>query len=125
MAKPKGVKKENLGKYFLFGTGVAVAIFIIFSFLRKDEPGQVEPVHIWSAEMDSAFVKDCFNKYKPQIKDEIQQQQTMKAFCRCILSKMKTKYGEDQVNRMTDLEIKQWDAECRNELLNPNNLLIK
>jgi hypothetical protein len=75
--------------------------------------------------MDSAFVKDCFNKYKPQIKDSIQLQESINGFCRCMLGKIKTKYDEFNIDKMTDAEIKKWDAECRSQLLNPNNIQLK
>ena len=121
MVKKKGNKKENLGKYFLLGTVTAVILFMIFSVIRKDEPGTDERMlHTWSPEMDSTFVKDCYNKYKLQVKDNVQFQESMKGFCRCMLEKIKTRYNEYEVDKMTDAEIKQWDTECRSQLLNPN-----
>jgi len=126
LTKKRDVKKESLGKYFLLGTIAAVILFILFSIIKKDNEFPDAPfLHVWSPGMDSAFVKDCFKKYKPQIKDDVQKQETMKSFCRCMLGKMKTKYDEKEVDKITDAEIKQWDAECRSQLLNPNNIQIK
>jgi len=126
LSKKKDVKKENLGKYFLLGTITAVILFVVFSIIKKDKQVPDTPVlHVWSPEMDSAFVKNCFNKYKPQIKDDVQKQETMKSFCRCMLGKIKTRYDEDEIDKITDAEIKQWDTECRSQLLNPNNIQIK
>ena len=121
MVKKKEIKKENLGKYFLLGTITAVILFIVFSIFRKDKPGLDERMlHTWSPGMDSAFVKECYNKYKSQLKNDIQKQETMKNFCRCMLEKMKSKYDENEVDKMTEAEIKQWDGECRSQILNPN-----
>ena len=121
MVKNKEIKKENLGKYFLLGTITAVILFMVFSIFQKDEPGLNERMlHIWSPGMDSVFVKECYSKYKSQIKNDVQKQETMKNFCRCMLEKMKSKYDENEVDKMTEAEIKQWDVECRSHILNPN-----
>ncbi|MEO8210693.1 MAG: hypothetical protein ABI840_09025, partial [bacterium] len=81
--------------------------------------------YVWSPEMDSLFVKNCYVKYKPQIKDDMQKQENIKTFCRCMLEKVKTKYEEKDMGKVRDAEIKQWDAECRELILNPNNLKAK
>lgn len=126
MEKKKNIKKENLGKYFLFGTISAVVLFIIFSLIREDDAVTDELVQRqWSPQMDSTFVKDCYSKYEPQVKDSVQLQETIKGFCRCMLEKIKTKYNEYDVDKMTDAEIKKWDAECRSQLLNPINIQLK
>ena len=121
--KNKNVKKkDNLLKYFAAGVVAAVILLIIFSLLPKDESISEANSHVWSPEMDSLFVKNCYVKYKPQIKDDLQKQENIKTFCRCMLEKVKTKYEEKDMGRVRDAEIKQWDIECREKILNPNNL---
>ncbi|MEO6694771.1 MAG: hypothetical protein ABIY50_10850 [Ignavibacteria bacterium] len=117
MAKNNEVKKEYLGKYFLLGTVTAVILFIVFYVIRQDESSTDEQTsYHWSPESDSAFVKDCYNKYRSQIKDNVSLQGSMKGYCRCMLGKIKSKYGEFEIDNMTDTEIKQWDTECRQSL---------
>ncbi|HMS65023.1 MAG TPA: hypothetical protein PKD83_07190 [Ignavibacteria bacterium] len=119
----KEEKKENLGKYFLLGILVAGIIYIVFT-LSDRKNNSVEPVaekktHVWSAQSDSEFVKICYDKYRSQVKDDLKKQENTKTYCRCMLEKMKTEYGEDEVQRMTDSEIKKWDTECRDMISNP------
>ena len=68
------------------------------------------------------FVKDCFNKYRSQIKDDIVKQEATKMFCRCMLEKVKSQYEESEMNRVKDSELKKWDAECRSKISNSNFL---
>lgn len=113
------MKKENLGRYFIAGIIVAAILFFIFSSIN-DEDKDNSNIHVWSAEMDSAFVKNCYSKYKPQVKDDLNKQENSKTFCRCMLEKIKTKYDEKDMGQVTDDEIKTWDAECRNKIINNN-----
>ena len=119
-------KKENLIKYFIAGIIAGASIFILLSFLNKNnEAGNINTGHIWSPETDSQFVKDCYNKYKPQIKDDQILAASTKNFCKCMLEKIKTKYSEEDMNKVTADEIKKWDAECRNRISHPNNFFEK
>ncbi len=123
-----GIKKDNLLKFFVAGILAAVCLFVIFKLLNDDrDDGQVKTVqsYEWSPEMDSMFIKDCYEKYKPQIKDDFQKQENVRVFCRCMLEKVKTKYDEKEVGRVATRDIQQWDAECREEILNPNNIKDK
>lgn len=124
--KNKPEEKENLGKYLLLGILVA-AIILIVSLLSNREKSitadnKDKKSHIWSPESDSEFVKLCYDKYRSQVKDDLQKQENAKTYCRCMLEKMKTKYAEDEVNKMTDKEIKLWDIECRDQISNPEGL---
>lgn len=128
MKNRKDLKKENLVKYFAGGIVTAVILFIVFSLLipdKNEEQVNIDIKHIWSPEMDSLFVKNCYEKYKPQVKDDLHKQENMKGFCRCMLEKIKTKYDEKEMNRVSDKDIKQWDLECREKMLNPNNIKVK
>lgn len=125
LSKNNNLKKENLGKYFLYGTAAAIILFFVFSKLNEEKHDENVIKHTWSAEGDSNFVKLCYEKYKPQVKDDMVKQEIMKSFCRCMLEKIKTRYDEVSVNKMSDNDIKQWDAECRSAILNPNQINIK
>lgn len=111
-------KKERLWIYLIAGIIAAVIIFVYFNDKNAEDPH----FHEWSAEMDSVFVKNCYGKYKPQVKDDMSKQENMKTFCKCMLEKIKTKYSEKEMNRVTNQEIQAWDAECREKMLNPNNI---
>lgn len=125
MNKNNNLKKENLGKYFLYGIIAAVILFFILKEINNEEPVKTAFVHNWSAEADSNFVKLCYEQYKPQVKDDLVKQETMKAFCRCMLEKIKTKYDEQDADKISDTDIKLWDKECRSGIQNPNNLNVK
>lgn len=133
MKKDKEVKKEekekeNLGKYLLLGILVAAVIFIVSSLSNREKSNPADlnspdkKMHVWSPESDSEFVKICYDKYRSQVKDDLEKQGNAKTYCRCMLEKMKTKYAEDELQKMTDKEIKQWDTECREQISNPNGL---
>jgi len=111
-------KKERLWLYLIAGVFAAGALLIYLNEQNHKDPD----FHEWSAEMDSVFVKNCYDKYKPQVKDDMIKQESMKSFCKCMLSKIKTKYSESEMGNVTNAEIKAWDAECREKILNPNNL---
>lgn len=116
----KKEKKENTGKYFIYGLIVAAAIFVIITLNDKGEDAAdnipVAPVHEWSQDADSAFVKSCYDKYRPQVKDDLQKQENSKSFCRCMLEKIKTKYSDEELYKMSSEDIKKWDSECRNKI---------
>ena len=124
----KTTEKENLGKYLLLGILVAAIIFIVSSLSNREKTNPADlnspdkKNHVWSQESDSEFVKICYDKYRSQVKDDLQKQENAKTYCRCMLEKMKTKYAEDEVQKMKDSEIKQWDTECREQISNPNGL---
>lgn len=125
MDKNNNLKKENLGKYFLFGVIAAVIMFFVMNKINTDKSEVGAFRHNWSAEADSNFVKLCYEKYKPQVKDDLVKQETMKAFCRCMLNKIKSKYDEQDADKISDDDIKQWDKECRSDLIAPNQINIK
>ncbi len=125
MDKNKTETKENLGKYFIAGIIAAVFIYLAISYFFNDKNETSGKDHIWSESADSNFIKSCFDKYRAQVKDDMQKQQNTKMFCRCMLEKMKTKYSEEDAYKMTAEEVKQWDAECRTKILNPNNINVK
>lgn len=119
MKNKKEPEKANYSKYLFAGVAIAAVILIIFSMSENDEiPPVIKNVHVWAAETDSLFVKNCYNKYKPQIKDDMVKQETMKAFCRCMLEKVKSKYDEKDISKVLDSDIKQWDDECRKQISN-------
>ena len=124
----KTTEKENLGIYLLLGILVAAIIFIVSSLSNREKTNPADlnspdkKTHVWSQESDSEFVKICYDKYRSQVKDDLQKQENAKTYCRCMLEKMKTKYAEDEVQKMKDSEIKQWDTECREQISNPNGL---
>lgn len=122
MKNKKNTKQEfNAGKYLFLGILAAAGLYLIFTYFSKDETElrNESSLHEWAPETDSQFVKNCYDKYKPQIKDDMQKQEITKSFCRCMLNKIKSKYDEDNMNRVTPSEIKLWDTQCRNELKNP------
>lgn len=121
MKNKKETGKADYSKYLFAGVVIAVLILIIFSLSEKNEiPPVIKNEHVWSAETDSLFVKNCYNKYKPQIKDDMVKQETMKAFCRCMLEKVKSKYDEKDISKVLDSDIKLWDNECRKQISNSN-----
>lgn len=130
----KPVKKENYLRYLISGIAVAAVLLIVLKSIQSDNPSVTgnpksdsvnATEHEWSEEMDSLFVKNCYEKYKPQVRDDLQKQENMKAFCRCMLRKIKTKYEETEINRVADKDIQMWDMECREEMLNPNKIKVK
>lgn len=121
MKNKKETEKTDYSKYLFAGVAIAALILIIFSLSEKNEiPPVIKNEHIWSTETDSLFVKNCYNKYKPQIKDDMVKQETMKAFCRCMLEKVKSKYEEKDISKVLDSDIKMWDDECRKQISNSN-----
>jgi len=128
LSKEKEVQKENLGKYFLYGVVVALLLLVFYmifykgdNLIQENQLTQVKEI-IWSAESDSAFINSCFEKYRLQAKDDVSKQGNAKIFCRCMLEKIKTKYSEIDIVRMTDADIKKWDKECRDEIGNPGSI---
>ena len=122
MKKDKTDKKDSYGIYLFYG--ILTAVIIIIAMLLTQNTPDKEPVIIpqsgrWSEEADSSFVKMCFDKYKTQVKGDLEKQENTKAFCRCMLEKIKTKYNEFELRKMTDTEIKQWYTECRSQLMKP------
>lgn len=123
MKKNKSPENYNYGKYLFAGVLLAAIILIFFSRSDDDEVQVTKKIaYVWSAETDSMFVKDCYDKYKPQVKDDLVKQETMKLFCRCMLEKVKSEYGENDLDNVKDIEIKKWDSECRDKILNSNFL---
>ena len=121
MKNKKETGKADYSKYLFAGVVIAAVILIIFSLSEKNEiPPIIKNEHVWSTETDSLFVKNCYNKYKPQIKDDMVKQETMKAFCRCMLEKVKSKYDEKDISKVMDSDIKLWDDECRKQISNSN-----
>lgn len=123
MKKNKSPENHNYGKYLFAGVLLASIILIFFS-QSDDEKVQEnkKTAHVWSADTDSMFVKDCYEKYKPQIKDDLVKQETMKLYCRCMLEKVKSEYEEMDLDKVKSVEIKKWDTECRDKILNSNFL---
>jgi hypothetical protein len=125
-ARTNPFRNFSTGIYFGAGLIVAAILFIVISRINNDEElSNGNQIHVWSPETDSLFVRECYDKYKPQVKDDLNKQQNMMGFCRCMLAKIKTKYDEDEMGRIADSDIKQWDSECREEMLNPNHLKMK
>jgi len=115
--------KGGLLKYFLAGLAAAAIIFIVITLTRKDDkPPDIKKSYTWSPETDSVFVKNCYNKYRPQIKDDMTKQEATKIFCRCMLEKVKMKYDEKDIDYVRNEEIITWDGECRSELSDPGIL---
>ncbi|MEO8666130.1 MAG: hypothetical protein ABI462_11610 [Ignavibacteria bacterium] len=116
----KPEKKDGLLKYFVAGLSIAVIIYFVITLTRKnDNQPQVRKAYEWSSETDSLFVKNCYNKYKPQIKDDMSKQEVTKTFCRCMLEKVKMQYEEKDMDNVRNEEIITWDSECREGLSNP------
>ncbi len=121
MKNKKEPGQASYSKYLFAGVVIAAVMLIIFSLSENEEiPAGNKIEHIWSAETDSLFVKNCYNKYKPQVKDDMVKQETMKAFCRCMLEKVKSKYDEKDISKVLDSDIKIWDTECRKQISNSN-----
>ena len=121
-------EQPNYGKYLFAGVVLAAIVLILITQSENDElvvnNGNETNAnsYVWSAETDSQFVKDCYNKYKPQVKDDLVKQETMKLFCRCMLEKVKSRYGENELMRVKSEDIKAWDTECRDKISNSNFL---
>lgn len=115
--KTKSSKPQKYGKYLAAGIIAAGIIFAVFKAFEKDET----PVpHTWSRQVDSAFVMNCVIKYSKEFgQDTIKRTQTIE-FCLCMLDKIKLKYEEDEMDKVTNEEIKNWDRLCRSELMNRN-----
>ena len=113
----KNSKPQKYGKYLAAGIIAAGVIFAVFKAFEKDET----PVpHTWSRQVDSAFVMNCVIKYSKEFgQDTIKRTQTIE-FCLCMLDKIKLKYEEDEMDKVTNEEIKKWDRLCRSELMNRN-----
>lgn len=104
--------------FLVAGILAAGLLYFYLNSQKHEDPN----FHEWSAEMDSVFVKNCYEKYRPQVKDDMVKQESMKAFCKCMLGKIKTRYSESEMNKVTGVEIKEWDEECRSQIQNPNFL---
>jgi hypothetical protein len=110
-------KKDSLWKYLVYGLVTAAVLFSLITVIRKeDAPDNTLHAFEWSAETDSLFVKNCYEQYKPQVKDDMDKQENSKKFCRCMLEKIKSKYDETSIDKVTDVDIKQWDTECRESI---------
>ncbi len=119
MKNLKPQEKANYGKYLFAGVLIAAIALIMISLSDNQSiPVEKNISHVWSAETDSLFVKNCYEKYKPQVKDDFVKQETMKSFCRCMLEKVKAKYDEKDLDKVKDSDIKRWDTECRNQIKN-------
>lgn len=119
MKNSKAQEKTTYSKYLFAGVAVAAIVLIMLSLSENDSvPVEKKVMHVWSAQTDSMFVKNCYEKYKPQVKDDMIKQETMKAFCRCMLEKVKSKYDEKDLDKVQDSDIKRWDTECRKEITN-------
>ncbi len=119
------IKKENLFIYFIAGIIATIIIYISVSLLKDETTNNSIQGHVWAAETDSLFVRTCYTKYKPQIKEDIQKRELTKFFCRCMLEKVKIKYSEENMNNVTNEEIKKWDIECREQIKKPDNIKIQ
>ncbi len=113
----KNSKPQKYGKYLAAGIIAAGVIFAVFKAFEKDET----PVpHTWSRQVDSAFVMNCVSKYSKEFgQDTLKRTQTIE-FCLCMLDKIKLKYEEDEMDKVTNEEIKNWDRICRGQLMNQN-----
>ncbi|HMQ68295.1 MAG TPA: hypothetical protein PKA90_04835 [Ignavibacteria bacterium] len=107
--------RTNYGKYLFFGVLLAIVVLFVTNYYKEDVPVKTEKEkpYLWSAETDSQFVKNCYEKYKPQVKDDLDKQVASKAFCHCMLDKIKSKYSEYEMHLVKDAEIRKWDEECR------------
>lgn len=117
----KNITKKNpkLINYLIYGIVTALILFFILKLVKKDDNIDIKNTsNVWSPEIDSQFVKSCYNKYKSQIMDDPSKKLSTKSFCRCMLEKIKTKYSEEEINKVKESDIKQWDTECRNEIFN-------
>lgn len=113
--KTKNRKPQKYGKYLAAGIIAAGVIFAVFKAFDKDE---TQVPHKWSRQVDSAFVMNCVSKYRKEFgQDTIKRTQTIE-FCLCMLDKIKLKYEEDEMDKVTDEEIKNWDSLCRSILMN-------
>jgi hypothetical protein len=108
-------KKTNYGKFLFLGVLTAAVVLFVMNYYKEDAPVKTEKEkpYLWSAETDSQFVKNCYEKCKPQVKDDLDKQVASKAFCKCMLEKIKSKYSEFEMDKIKDFEIKKWDEECR------------
>lgn len=115
----KNKKPAAFGKYLAAGIVAAAVIFALIKVMDKDDA----PVpHIWSPEVDSAFVYNCVGKYSKEFgRDSIKLKSTAE-FCICMLEKVKLKYDESEMNKVTDSDIREWDRLCRNELMYKNRV---
>ena len=74
MINKKEIKKENLWKiFFVRNNHCCYSFYNFFTYrIRMNLCLDEQECYISGLpEMDSAFVKDCYSKYKPQIKDDI------------------------------------------------------
>ena len=78
------VKKSGYGKFLFFGVLTAVIVLFVMNYYKEDTPvkNEKEKPYLWSAETDSQFVKNCYEKYKPQVRDDLDKQAASKAFCK-------------------------------------------
>ena len=103
------------GRYLGAGVVLAGIIFALFKLTESDKKDDSFR-HEWSYAVDSAFVMNCVNKYSREFgKDTLKRQYSIE-FCLCMLDKVKSKYSEEEMNNVTDAEIKEWDRVCRNEI---------
>jgi hypothetical protein len=113
---PKQNTKQpaNYGKYLAAGIIAAGIIFAVFRMLEKNE--NPEP-HKWSKQVDSAFVYNCVSKYRKEFGQDSVKLLNTAEFCLCMLEKVKLKYEETEIEKVTNDDIKEWDRLCRNELM--------
>jgi len=105
-------KPVRYGKYLAAGVIAAGIIFGIFYSLEKDE--NTVP-HVWSREVDSAFVVNCVSKYAREFRQDTTKRTQTIEFCLCMLEKVKTKYEEKDIDKVTNEDIKTWDRLCRSQ----------
>jgi hypothetical protein len=114
MAKKK--KKENYEKYLIAGLIFAVLVYFVISLTDNSDSNTVETKQ-WSKEVEDEFVKKCYEKYQSQITNEGGRIRT-NSFCKCMLSKMKTKYEQSEMNNIKTEDLRLWDKQCREDVAN-------
>ena len=124
MAKKDATKSKpvSYGKFLFAGIVAAASLFAVFSMLEKDD---VEKTHKWSKEVEAAFLNNCVNKYSGEFGKDTAKIRMTVDFCNCMLHKIKTKYEESEMDKVTDQEIKEWDKQCRSTGMNNNQQEIK
>lgn len=109
----KQSKQASYGRYLAYGV---IAAGIIFAVVKLNEKEVNTVPHEWSREVDSAFVYNCVKKYSREFGQDSLKRVRAIEFCLCMLDKVKLKYEEAEMNKVTDDDIKEWDRNCRNEL---------
>jgi uncharacterized protein YneF (UPF0154 family) len=98
---------------------IVIAGVITGIYLLNRESRTTRPVsYKWSQKTEDDFIKDCVGKYKPKIKSQEEEKSTYD-YCRCMLQKLESKYSENDLNNVSNEDIKTWDKECRDEIIKP------